>query len=109
GHRPEEPHATAENTARSGASAPPTTRSDHSWQRLLAPPLNQPILASASNLMGPEPRRRFAFFGGREMRRTFSRFAVISIVTIAVSACSANHNSVYRYKGLSGNRDAIIL
>ncbi len=43
------------------------------------------------------------------MRRTFSRFAVISIVTIAVSACSANHNSVYRYKGLSGNRDAIIL
>src|SRR6202165_2831875 len=29
--------------AESDASAPPTTRSDYSWQRLLAPPLNQRI------------------------------------------------------------------
>src|SRR6266540_6832377 len=43
GHRPAEPRATTENMAQSGASAPPATRSGHSWQRLLAPPLNQRI------------------------------------------------------------------
>src|SRR3546814_13250731 len=49
------PRATAENKARSGASAPPKARSDHSWRRLLSPPLNQHIVIHAHNLIGPEP------------------------------------------------------
>src|SRR3546814_1152799 len=52
---PVAPRATAENKARSGASAPPKARSDHSWRRLLSPPLNQHIVIHAHNLIGPEP------------------------------------------------------
>lgn len=49
------PHVTAENTAQSGASAPAITRSDHPWQRLLTPPLNQPVCFDKTSLTRPEP------------------------------------------------------
>jgi hypothetical protein len=37
--------------ARAGASAPLTAKSDHSWQRLLTLPLNQPTIITATDLM----------------------------------------------------------
>ncbi|MGE0776197.1 MAG: hypothetical protein AB7G25_17715, partial [Sphingomonadaceae bacterium] len=40
--------------ARSGASAPPTARTNHSWQRLLTPPMNQPHDINARDLIGPD-------------------------------------------------------
>lgn len=49
-------HATAQNTARSEASAPPKARSDVSWRRLLGLTLNQPLVHQANNLTGSEPR-----------------------------------------------------
>ena len=50
-------HATTENMVQFVAFALPTTKSDHSWQRLLAPPLSQLINAYASTLTDPEPSR----------------------------------------------------
>jgi hypothetical protein len=42
------------NRARSGASAPPIANTNHSRQRLLAPPMNQPFDITARDLIGPD-------------------------------------------------------
>src|ERR1700678_2741661 len=55
--KPERSRATAENTPRSDASEPETTKTNLPWRSILASPRNQPIRRSARTLMGPEPRR----------------------------------------------------
>src|SRR6202451_3234941 len=56
--KPERSRATAENTPRSDASEPETTKTNHPWRSILASPRNQPIRRSERTLMGPEPSRR---------------------------------------------------
>jgi hypothetical protein len=43
------------------------------------------------------------------MRRISRRFGLVSAGAIALSACSANHNTVYRYKPLTDERDSVTL
>ena len=55
GHRPARHHGTAENKARSAASAPAKANTDHSSNHLPVPPMNQKPGSPARNLIGPEP------------------------------------------------------
>src|ERR1700678_568105 len=56
--KPERSRATAENTPRSDASEPETTKTNLPWRSILASPRNQPIRRSERTLMGPEPSWR---------------------------------------------------
>ena len=56
GHQRVARRATAENTARCDASAPPTKASNHSSQRLRLTPVNQNGENTARTLIDPEPR-----------------------------------------------------
>ncbi|MBN9558664.1 MAG: hypothetical protein J0I26_14165, partial [Alphaproteobacteria bacterium] len=49
-HQPARRHETTENTARSGASAPATAKTDHSSKHLPVPPVNQPRASAVLSL-----------------------------------------------------------
>src|SRR6202167_1777587 len=71
--KPERSRATAENTPRSDASEPETTKTNLPWRSILASPRNQPIRRSARTLMGPEPSLR--------ERKQYVVYAQIGFVT----------------------------